>query len=342
MADDDDELEDEDEDDEYEIEIAVSNYAVSGPKARRCVFLSMRYDAGSGYRPGDGESWIAGNDDTVDFQGQSMIMNGTAAWYTRVWSTLAGSIFVTRHDGWVIRNRDIYAPDAFSRWENDEIEGYSLMGVFGIDDASVFVWGHDPRASDDLFPASEVFRWDGRGWNRMAGPGFQIIAMHGTAPDDLWVGGPRGVVARWDGGRWTQLPSRHDELINSIWAAGPDEIYATTTGGTVLEGSRSGVLPIGEIPGADMPADVQCVAKWQGELWVGAGRLGLFRRIGTSRDFESVKPNIDCVAMDARDELVMCCDSMIAGTANGTDFAGYGVNLVLEERAPYDLLQNMG
>lgn len=329
-------------DDELQIEIAVANYAVSGPKARRCVFLAMRYDAGSGYRPGDGETWIAGNDLTVDFEGCSMVMNGTAAWYTRVWSTLSGYIFVTRHDGWVIRNPDIFAPDPFSAWENDHIEGYTLMGVFGIDESSVFVWGHDPMASDDIFPASEVFRWEGRGWNPMGGPGFHIITMHGTAPDDLWAGGPQGALAHWDGRRWTRVPSGDAALINSIWAAAPDEIYATTTSGKVLEGSRKGAQPIGAIPGADMPADVQCVAKWNDQLWVGAGRLGLLRRKGKSRKFESVKPNIDCVAMDARDELVMCCEGMIAGTPNGTDFAGYGVDVVLTEREPYELLQNMG
>lgn len=331
-----------DEDDEDELEIAVENYAVSGPKARRCVFLAMRYDAGAGYRPGDSETWIAGNDMTVDFEGSSMVMNGTAAWYTGIWATLEGSLFVTRHDGWIIRNRDIFQDGAFERWENDELGTHTLTGVHGLDGDNVFVWGHDPTASDDTYPASDVFRWDGHGWNRTAGPGFQIVAMHGTAPDDLWVGGPGGAFARWDGKSWAREPSSHEAMINSIFVAAPGEVYATATDGTVMERKGKKMVPIGVIPGADAPADVKCVAKWDGALWVGAGRLGVFRRVRRSADFECVKPNIDCVAMDAREELVACCRSMIAGTDNGRDWNGYGVDLIHDERAPYALLENLG
>jgi hypothetical protein len=332
--DDDDDLDE----DETPIDIEVTYACARGPHAGRCAFLATRYDANAGYRPGDGESWIAANDYTPDFQGRTLVTHGSAAWYTKLWATLEGSIYVTRHDGWVIRNPNIHAPDALSRWQNERLEGLFLEGVFGIDDQAVFVWGHDPNTRAGVpYPASEVVRWNGEAWSPMAGPGFQIFAMHGTASDDLWVGGPRGVVARWDGGRWTPLPSRTDELVHSIWSAGPDEVYATTAGGSVLEGSASGMLPIGTLPGATLPGDVACVAKWQGELWVGSPRLGLFRRVGTSREFESVKPAADRSAMDARGELVMTGRSRIAGTADGSTFKAFGNDCVRDVRAPHPL-----
>ena len=99
---------------------------------------------------------------------------------------------------------------------------------------------------------------------------------------------------------------------------------------------------VGTIPGAALPGDVACVAKWRGQLWVGASRLGLFRRVGSGSEFESVKPKIDCVSMDAREELVLCCSNRVAGTANGTDFMSCGVNIVLNVRAPYALGRNLG
>jgi hypothetical protein len=329
-------------DDDQPIEVDVAYYSASGPSNGRCAFLAIRYDADTGYRPGDGESWICVNDYRDGGRG-TLVTNGTAAWYTRLWSTLEGSVYVARHDGWVIRNRNIHAPDALSRWENDRIEGRILEGVFGIDDAAVFVWGHDPRArAGRPFPESDVFRWDGQRWSPMPGPGFQILAMHGTSATDLWVGGPRGAVARWDGGRWTQIQSRHDELINAIWAAAPDEVYATTTRGTILEGSASGMLPIATLPGAELQGDVSCVAKWKGELWVGSPRLGLHRRIGTTRDFEPVKPNIDCISMDARDELLLCGRNRIAGTPDGAKYKGFGADCVRDVRAPHPLGKNLG
>lgn len=310
---------------------------------KRCAFLAMRYDAAAGYRPGDGETWVGINDYSPESQGTTRVTNGTNAWYTKAWCSLSGALFITRHDGWVVRNPNIWAPEVLTSWENDRIEGYHLRGVFGLDGGAVFVWGHDPRASaGQVYPASSLFRWDGKAWSPMTAPGFHVMAMHGTAEDNLWVAGPRGVVARWDGGRWTQLPSRQDELVNSLWVAGPDEVYATTAQGSVLEGSAAGMLPIGTIPGVATPGEVACVAKWQGQLWVGASRLGLFRRIGTTRDFESVKPNIDCVSMDARDELVLCCNNRVSGTANGADYRSCGVDSVLQVRAPFALGQRLG
>lgn len=194
--------EDLEDEDDPPIEITAANYSVSGASARRCAYLTMRYDADYGYRPGDGETWIVANDVEEDpetrqvIRGRTFIACGTDAWYTRLWSTLAGSIYVARHDGWIIRNPDVFGPDAVSSWKYDQIEDRTLLGVFGIDDSTVFVWGHDPRArAGGPYPASDIFRWDGQRWNPMPGPGFHITAMHGTAADDLWVGGPRGVPA---------------------------------------------------------------------------------------------------------------------------------------------------
>lgn len=209
--------------------------------------------------------------------------------------------------------------------------------MFGIDDTAVFVWG-------DRFGklASEIHRWEGAGWLPMQDPGFSVTAMHGTAVNSLWAAGSGGQVARWDGEQWIPVPNASAAFITSLWLAGPDEVYATTAGGHVLEGGSAGLTAIGTIPGATLPGDVTSVAKWRGKLWVGANRLGLWVRVGDTATFECIKPHIDCVSMDARDNLVLCCNNRVSGSAEGERFRSYGVDCLLDDRAQYRLGQNLG
>ena len=324
------------------MQIEVANRSVSGPKNRYCVFIANRFDAEFGYRPGDDESWIGINDYTLDFKGTTLVTNETNALYSGIWSTLEGSIFVTRHDGWIIRNPNIFAPDALSSWQNDRIENRTLWGVFGIDEESVFVWGHDPKSKAGLvYPPSEILRRDGDSWKPMPAPGFQVISMHGTSPDNLWVASPNGELAQWDGTAWTRVGEAKG-AIHSLWVAGPDEAYVTTSAGAVVRASRSGLKLVGDLPGATLPGDAACVAKWQGRLWLGSPRLGLFRQAGDDGEFESIKPNILCVDMDAREELLLCAPNRISGTADGVEFRSYGTNAVQQVRAPHKLGQNLG
>ena len=322
--------------------IEVACYGASGPKARQCAFLANRFDSEFGFRPADGESWIAFNNYTIDFQGTTRVTNGTAAWYTGLWSTLDVSIFVTRHDGWIIHGAKLLEQGEQFQWQNYQIADHTLWGVFGIDEANVFVWGSNPKAQAGLvYPPSQFFRRDGDNWRSMPGPGFKATAVHGTAPDNLWAGGANGEVARWNGSDWKPVKGIKGAVL-SVWVADDDEVYATTSAGAVMHGRASGFKFVGSLPGATLPDDVACVAKWHDGLWVGSPRLGVFRRIGETADFECVKPNIPCVGMDARDELVMCATNRVSGTADGVEFRSYGTDSVMKVRAEHALGQNLG
>lgn len=317
--------------------IDVSYYSVSGLSNRRCAFLANRYDVEYGYKPGDAECWIAVNDYTVDAHGETRFTNGTLAWYTGLWSSPDGATYIARHDGWVIYNPDIFAHDAFSRWENHEFEKFSVWGVHGAGD-EVMAWGNDTgNDTDAILAASGIMRRKGGEWSPMIAPGFRIVAMHGDNARNIWAAGAGGELGRWNGRSW-KLHSGPNCPLHSIHVAG-DVAYATNARGEVLRVAKSGVEVVAAVPGAMLPGDASCVAVWQGDLWVGSARLGLFRKAHSG--LECIKSNLSCTSLDSREELVVCTANRISGTANGVDFKSFGVDVVRNGRQPFGLCKGL-
>ena len=67
------------------------------------------------------------------------------------------------------------------------------MGVWGLDDSNVWVWGR--KGGEGI-----VHHFDAR-VTELPSPG-KLLWMHGLAPELLVPVGERGLVTRWDGGRW--------------------------------------------------------------------------------------------------------------------------------------------
>lgn len=311
-------------------DIASRYYGASGFAGSDCVVLGQRYDVDRGFQPGESECVVC----TVrPAEGGSRldIHMGTTGWYTAIWQSPERWVWVTDANGRISVTTDIFAEvDMATKWKEEMLDA-ALFGIWGVHDRAVFTWGE--RRQQGV-----VYQWDGKQWIELAPPGFQVHAMHGIAPDQVWACGSGGSVARWDGGRWSPVQTRNDEDIVSIFAAGADEIYACGNRGSILEGSAQGFARIGSIPDA-VAGDVQAVAKWHGELWIGASRLGLWQRKGTTDQFECLKPNIDATHFDARQELVITCEEVIAGTADGAGFRGSAKNALHLTRQPYALGQ---
>jgi hypothetical protein len=82
-----------------------------------------------------------------------------------------------------------------------------------------------------------------------------------------------------------------------------------------------------------LQGDIQAVAKFAGELWVGASRLGLWQRVGKTDDYVCVKPNIPAVSFDTRGtELLIGAQTTIASTTDGKKFTGAGAGMVADNR----------
>lgn len=206
-------------------------------------------------------------------------------------------------------------------------------GVWGLDDQNVFTWGTRKGASGaHEYP---IYRWDGHDWHEMPAPGFAVTVMHGLAPDLIYAAGWQGGLARWDGRAWSTLPLPTGEVLTDVFVASSDEIYATGMNGSLLEGSASGWHLITRTQDERLP--FTCVAKWQDELYVGGGTLGLFRRQGRTNVLDHIKPNVKAASFDARVTLVITCDNMIVGTSDGQSFAAAGVNALHDTTAHIDI-----
>lgn len=264
-----------------------------------CHCLGYRFDESIGFRPDVGESWIISTrPEYLD------CMEGRLGWYTGLWRSEAKKAYVTAVSGRVLSNPK---PTPGNPWATTELPGV-LEGVWGFDDQNVYVWGR--KGGDPL-----MYFFNGTDWSVMESPGF-VVSMHGIAKDFVVAAGEKGMVAHWNGNRWTQFPAASKTVLSDIYVADEDEIYVCGVGTSVFEGSAKGWNGL-----VTHPQLTGCIAKWKGQLWVGVGGdLGLSVLEGDS--LTSKKPNIIPNSFDARHSLVMTASVGLVGTPDGENYMG--------------------
>jgi hypothetical protein len=311
------------------MEIETSYFSGSGSFFAGCCFIAQRYDRATGFKSGEGESWVFDMRDGAD--GKSLFTNVAASdsWFTALWRSPAANVYVTDADLAEVHSAHIPPGSANVTWRRTRLDS-PLYGIWGLDDGCIFAWGSTFQKDYPLF------RFGGGAWNRVGDPGFRIYSMHGTAPDLIYAVGDSGRIARFDGRGWQAFPSPTSELLTSVFVVGGDEIYACGRQGSLLEGSSTGWGKIAEGPG--LPGPLLAVVKWQEQVWVGAGRFGLLRRVGLTDQLEVIKPNIPAEAFDARDDMLITCPDFLAGTKDGKAFKGAGKDIVKKRRETKALL----
>ena len=80
-------------------------------------------------------------------------------------------------------------------------------------------------------------QYDGIEWKQMGGPTEKTLnAMWGSSGDNIFAVGYNGVIARYDGTKWTirepEENSRHD--LYGIWGVSSTEVYAVGDNGKVF------------------------------------------------------------------------------------------------------------
>ncbi|MCP3065267.1 hypothetical protein LXT21_41490 [Myxococcus sp. K38C18041901] len=305
-------------------QITSDYYSASGPALDDCAFLGQRYDEERGYKPLEGECWVLSLRPKAGGGLTAMYHFGSTGWLTRLWRSPSGAVFASSvTDSKVLFHPDLHG-DPKHRFESMKL-GAPLNGVWGLDDDFVLAWGATFENT------RHVFRYDGKKWKELPAPDFEVRAMHGLSPDLVYAVGVGGGVARWDGKAWKRFPMPTDEVLNSVFVADEDEIYATGGSGSLLEGSAHGWGRIAESPVPGMP--LFGVAKWKKGLWVAAGQFGLFKRVGNQNKLECIKPNLPAMGLDARKNLLISCRDRIAESADGKAFTSGGKDFLLTSRA---------
>jgi hypothetical protein len=276
-----------------------STRCASGLSFEAYHFLLYRFDSRYGFKPDMGESWIVQN-----MGGTAHPLRGQLGWYTGLWRSTTGKVYVSYAIGQVLVNPDP-EPRAAS-WREDAVPGV-LAGIWGLDDDCVFTWGVKGGAN-------VLYRFDGRKWNELPAPG-EILAMHGAARNLVYAVGRDGLVARWDGNHWTKVVTPGRGVLTDVHVVSEDEMYAVGSGGQLLQGSIHGW---DEVLNGGGP--LFGVAKWKKEVWVAAEERGVMKLAGS--ELVSMKANIKATSLDARGDLLVSSRDAVAGTADGTAWVG--------------------
>jgi len=259
-------------------------------------FLVLRFDAKAGFKPGEGESWV------VRFKsGTGSLLYGGLSWFTGLWRSPAGHVYVSSADSEVLVN-----PDPGLRaapWQTHSLRG-TLRGVWGVDDKCVFAWGIKGKGT-------VAYRFDGSSWSEIESPG-EVTSMHGLSPKLVYAVGRRGLISRWDGQRWNKVQSPTQATLSDVFLADEDEMYAVGDR-IALQGSLHGWAHL-----ADADTHLFGVAKWKGKVWVGAANDGL-RKIERDK-LVSVDPELQAERLDARGELLVASPEALAFTTDGKTF----------------------
>jgi hypothetical protein len=282
------------------MKIGYSYSHASGVSKGDCHLLGYRYDADVGFQPDAGDSWV------LRFTGTTIrSVFWKRGWLTGLWRAADGTIYVSDAASMVY----VRALDA-TAYEHERLDG-TLTGVWGLDENHVFVWGR--RGGNPV-----MYVGHHHSWRPIPAPGF-VIDIHGIRPDLVVAVGERGLIARWDGSAWHNMPSPSDRTLSSVFVVSDDEIYACGHGKQLLQGSVHGWVQV-----LEHSAPLRAVAKWKDEVWIAAGGDEGLSQLKNGK-LVSVKPAIKATQLDARHDLIMSCPNKVADTPDGKEFSSLSV-----------------
>lgn len=110
-----------------------------------------------------------------------------------------------------------------------DVSGTSgIVGLWGIDGNNVFTSG----------PQGVLYKFNGTTWSTIQTPVKEVGVFAkgaGSSPNDMWLVGRAGIVARWDGTKVTS--DRANVLsgdITNVWGSGPNDVWFVTDKRTVI------------------------------------------------------------------------------------------------------------
>lgn len=281
----------------------------SGTSHQACHAILLRSPPGRSFSPGEGDSWL------VSWEGNTVSTHlKKAGWYTDVYRSAAGRVYVTDADGFVQHGA---ATSAATTWEAHHL-GATLQGIWGLDDTHVFAWGLGPRQQ------TVMFEWDGSRWKDIPAPDAsrRVLALHGARPDLVVAVGRDGLIARYDGRSWHSMAAPSETSLNAVFVVDDDEMYACGQEGALIQGSVHGWHQV--LRGAD---PLMGVCKWSGQVWVASwGDRGLSTVEGAT--LRSRKPNIRAIQLAAAERMLYVTPEKVGSTGDAEKYNSYDTSVL--------------
>lgn len=113
----------------------------------------------------------------------------------------------------------------------------TLFGVWGSSPTDIWAVGGDINVASD---GAAVWHYDGLSWTEAELPAeaaahVAVYKVWGSGPSDVWAVGTAGLILRWDGSAWTQVPSPTTRNLFTVHGDA-SRLYAVggAVGGTIL------------------------------------------------------------------------------------------------------------
>ncbi len=287
----------------------------SGRSAIDCWGLGLRKEFEVAFSPRECESWaIYFEQGKVDPTKTRVSPDcGAAGWWTDLFYALDGTTYVTDTFG-QLRIHPPGAPTGHTAWTTFALD-FEPTGVWGLDDGVLYVWGFESSGRP-------VFgRLVQGAFTRLADPAVPVDHLHGIAHDTIFAGGEGGYLARFDGAQWREVRVPTGNSITGLFVAGPDEFYAVTAFGLVMEGSATGW-----VERARVDYELGAVAKKYDRVWVGAYEEGLLALVDKTDELKVVDHDLHARRFDVRGNLLVTCKNQIADSTDGKTFTPRAVD----------------
>lgn len=193
--------------------------------------------------------------------------------FESVWGAATDDVWIAGTDG--------TERSALWRWNGTRLESRRITSTYEVK-WLYDVWGTGAADVWAVGAGYGIFRFDGTTWNTVENKSYQTyagayFAVHGTAPDDVWVTA-MAKVRHFDGVTWTDesVPVGQYDVVSDIWAASRTSVWAVADGGQILRRGSSSASWI-EVPSGTAD-DLHAVwGSGPGDVWFG-GSAGYLAR----------------------------------------------------------------
>jgi hypothetical protein len=148
---------------------------------------------------------------------------GTGAILGQTWGPAKNDIYVVDSKGEVFRFDTV--TNQFLLFNNGNlISGGCCTGIWGFSDTNIYVGG-----------SVVIAHYNGAWQNQTVPGGSSVIAVWGSAANNLFAVGAGGLILHSDGsGTWTAMTSNTTADLHAVWGSGANDVYAVGWNATPL------------------------------------------------------------------------------------------------------------